>query len=435
MIAFWGWSGLVALLVSFGKFMALYSVFYLLVPGWGLFRQQERTVVWVVLAAALLAAYGAAWITRRSGEWLDAAAEVAAARVSRAYGLATLGAFLLSTAFFVGYQAGRDTLWGFAAACALLALLLGLSALAVRSGQAALLVALLALDLFTLNSGNHSKRAQQPPFPPQPLLGAPQADSSAFRMANEGVLPHTYGEVYGLEEIGGATPLRLARYRQFLDAVPAPRAWQLLGVAYVLSQRDALEVVAERIATQDAGADGKPAYLYRLAEPGPRAWLAGQVIEERDEARLWQRLAAPDFDPGSQVLLSHQPDGYQDAVSCGGTIAWQTREPEFLSLTVEIAQPCILVLGELDYPGWRARVDGSAATILRADGALRAILLPAGQHRIEMVFRPTSLYVGAAVSAVVLLLAVLVLLRPATLYRSPLDCVHNPLDCVEVERP
>lgn len=395
-VAFWGWSGLIALLLSFGKHLAGFAVFYLLVPGWSLFRQQERTIAWFVLAAAMLAGYGAAWLT---GRFHAAPDDDAARPVSLAYGLAAGCGLLLSAAFFVGFQAGREALWGFTAATALLALLLGLAALAVRSRSGAALIALLVLDLFTLNADNHNKADQGQPFPPQPLLAIPQADDAPLQLANEEVLLSTYGNVYRMEDVGGASQLKLAHYQALLDAVDRPRQWRLLGVKYVLSRRAALEAPAERLMTQ--GSDAAAAQLYRLAEPGPRAWLAGQVIEVADDAALWSRLATADFDPQRQVVLNRRPPGYQDAMSCGGEIAWLVRTPERLALRVISERSCILVLAELDYPGWRATVDGQAAAILRADGALRGLAIAAGDHRIEMVFRPISVYGGAFISAAV----------------------------------
>lgn len=395
-MAFWGWSGLIALLLSFGKHLAGFAVFYLLVPGWSLFRQQERTIAWFVLAAAVLAGYGAAWLT---GRGRVAADDDAARPVSLAYGLAAGCGLLLAAAFFVGFQAGYDALWGFTAATTLLALLLGLAALAVRSRSGAALIALLVLDLFTLNAGNHSRADQGQPFPPQPLLTIPQADDAPFRLANEEVMSPTYGNVYRLEDVGGASQLKLARYQALLDGVDRPRQWRLLGVKYVLSRREALEAPAERLMTQ--GGDAAAAQLYRLAEPGPRAWLVGQVIEAADDAALWARLAAADFDPQRQVLLNRRPQGYQDAMRCDGEIVWLARAPERLALRVVSEQPCILALAELDYPGWRATIDGQAAAILRIDGALRGLVVAAGDHRIEMVFRPISVYGGAFISAAV----------------------------------
>ncbi len=73
----------------------------------------------------------------------------------------------------------------------------------------------------------------------------------------------------------------------------------------------------------------------------------------------------------------------------------------------------MVVVSELFYPGWRATVDGTDTPIYRADHALRAVLVPAGRHSVEMVFDPLSFRVGAVISLATLLAAALVLLRAA----------------------
>jgi uncharacterized membrane protein YfhO len=66
---------------------------------------------------------------------------------------------------------------------------------------------------------------------------------------------------------------------------------------------------------------------------------------------------------------------------------------------VECASRGMLVLSEVYYPGWRAYVDGAAASIYRADYALRAVEVDEGAHRVEMVYDPVSFKLGAAISA------------------------------------
>ena len=61
-VAFWTGIGFLALLLSFGKNLPLYQIFYLVAPAWRLFRHQERVIVWTVLALAVLAGYGSAWL-------------------------------------------------------------------------------------------------------------------------------------------------------------------------------------------------------------------------------------------------------------------------------------------------------------------------------------------------------------------------------------
>jgi uncharacterized membrane protein YfhO len=70
--------------------------------------------------------------------------------------------------------------------------------------------------------------------------------------------------------------------------------------------------------------------------------------------------------------------------------------------TVDVAThtstPGLLVLNETWYPGWQATVDGQPAPVWRVDYVLRGVVVPAGDHRVQFVFRPLSVYGGLAVS-------------------------------------
>jgi hypothetical protein len=422
LIVFLGCAVVVSLLLSFGKHSAAYTIPYLFAPLWKMFRGQERTVVWTVLAMALLSGYGMAWLGRR---WAALRAEPAgepdlAGSDKRwqgwtrtpdgvfglAYLLSAAAAVALAVAFFVGYQSGHDNLWGFTAAAMTLAMFLLLSALAVRSRQPALLLAVIVLDLFTYHPRLHTVPADQVDLTPyRSLLSAPLADASIFRIANEDVLPQNSGLLHNLEDISGGSPMQLGDYERWLRAVPVERGWRLLNVKYVVSWRQYLEIPAERLA-EATGGDGKPVYLYRLEEVGPRAWLVAEAITQPDMARLLDQLAASDFDPSRQVLLPTVPPGFGEAAECNGLVAYRERLPERMVLDVTTEQPCILVLGELYYPGWQATVDGQPVSILRADGVLRAVGVAPGSHQVSLVYRPASLRWGAVISLVTLLAAV-----------------------------
>ena len=62
--------------------------------------------------------------------------------------------------------------------------------------------------------------------------------------------------------------------------------------------------------------------------------------------------------------------------------------------------PGFVVLVDTWDPGWQATVDGEPATVLRANLALRAVAVPAGEHLVEMRYRPRSVLVGAGFSGV-----------------------------------
>jgi uncharacterized membrane protein YfhO len=78
------------------------------------------------------------------------------------------------------------------------------------------------------------------------------------------------------------------------------------------------------------------------------------------------------------------------------------REPNRIELKTSSSAPSILVLSENHYPGWRAYVDGRATETLRVDYALRGVVLAAGEHRVEFVYRPKSVFIGLLVSLLTL---------------------------------
>ncbi len=141
-----------------------------------------------------------------------------------------------------------------------------------------------------------------------------------------------------------------------------------------------------------------------MSAPLPRAWLTGRVTFEADFEKTYQLLTAEDFDVARQIVLASRPDGFKAAENCSGTVEWRRREPEHLALRVVADDSCVLVLSELDYPGWRAKVDGASTSILRTDGILRGLAVPAGEHEVVFDYRPMSVPAGAAISIVTLAL-------------------------------
>ena len=63
-----------------------------------------------------------------------------------------------------------------------------------------------------------------------------------------------------------------------------------------------------------------------------------------------------------------------------------------------------LILTDLLYPGWQVFVDDQVAEPLVIEGQYRGVELPPGRHRVEWVYRPWSVYIGAVVSCAALLL-------------------------------
>ncbi|MGH9178733.1 MAG: YfhO family protein, partial [Acidimicrobiales bacterium] len=81
-------------------------------------------------------------------------------------------------------------------------------------------------------------------------------------------------------------------------------------------------------------------------------------------------------------------------------------QPERVTVRTVGPAPSVLVLSDTWFPGWQATVDGRSAPVLRVDHALRGVAVPAGAHVVEFRYRPQSVRLGAAVTALTLVVLV-----------------------------
>ena len=87
-------------------------------------------------------------------------------------------------------------------------------------------------------------------------------------------------------------------------------------------------------------------------------------------------------------------EAFLDAVGNGGaegTVTLTEYAPNRLVYVTDSENPGTVVFSEVYYPSWPAFIDGNEVKVGRADYILRALAVPAGQHKVEFVFDPVSL--------------------------------------------
>lgn len=72
------------------------------------------------------------------------------------------------------------------------------------------------------------------------------------------------------------------------------------------------------------------------------------------------------------------------------TVTQTSYKPNHLTYDVKSSTGGIVVFSEVYYPGWTATIDGNPAEVGRVDYVLRGIQMPAGSHKVEMMFYPKS---------------------------------------------
>jgi hypothetical protein len=232
-----------------------------------------------------------------------------------------------------------------------------------------------------------------------------------------------------LDDIQGYNPVHVARYDDLAAVVNGhsqnyhhadvfdtgfdSSLLDLLNVRYVLlPSTPATDEVLPHYARQL-----EPVYrderVQILENPSamPRAWLVHSAVVVEPGAAAGA-LTSGSVDPRqAAVLEATAPALAQPEDGAAETVDVTRSEPDDIAYHLSAAAPAMLVASEVAYPAWRAYLDGQPAEIYVADGALRGVGVPAGEHTVEMRYQSMPLQLGMLItSAAAVFLTVLAIL-------------------------
>jgi uncharacterized membrane protein YfhO len=120
-------------------------------------------------------------------------------------------------------------------------------------------------------------------------------------------------------------------------------------------------------------------------------------------------LTEETFDIRREVLLAEGP--VESNREFRGGLRVIEAKPDRLRIETVFESPGYVVVTDAYAPGWRASIDTRPTTLQRANVAFRAVRVPAGRHEVEMIYRPSSVAAGLALSALTSLAALAVAVR------------------------
>lgn len=431
-VLFWGAVAVVGLLLSFGDNASGYPIAYWLVPGFRLFRQQERMAMVYSFAVSVLAALGAYFVllqaTRahrvllRRAAWLTLvllpvaiAVLVIVSALRTAYpdlaGLATLPDRLTILVFGLGFT--------------IVALYAALRFVpASRAGWVGgLFIGVAALELFTAYTPSN-KVVVFDPYPYLPILDPIRADPDPFfRVQADGeTMQGHFACGYGLAEWGGISPIRPASWQAFEDNAPEYLRWKLIGMKYLITWKNGAITREEELPAAEKVSEGPAprgeAKVYRLFDIPRRAWLVYQYESVPTTTEVFDVIRAPSFDPfTSAVALAPAPLASDEGASAhaGDSIEIYVDRPGHLWFRLNVTTEAFLVVSEAYYPGWVATANGMPVPVLQTDGLMLGIPLPPGDLLdVKLDYRPVVFTLGAYLSfaTVVLIMFLFVLGQP-----------------------
>ncbi len=201
-------------------------------------------------------------------------------------------------------------------------------------------------------------------------------------------------DVAGLESHARLALTLLVRYHQE-DGARLARLLRLGGVTHLATRHrgglEAFSLLAE-VSTRELG----EAFLFRVPAPLPRAYAVEGVRVAAGRA-AYPLLIEDSFDPEREVVL---PWGAERPAAPGFSSQVHVLEdrPGRLLVEARLSRPGELVVLEGFDRGWRARVDGREASPRPANTIFLSVPLEAGEHRVELAYRPISVTVGLVVT-------------------------------------
>ncbi len=452
-VAFWPVLGALGLLLMLGKYTFLMDVFPH-IPFINTGRIPVRYHLWFATSTAVLAAVGVDRLARtecRSIRLKPALITLAALTIVSIAIMAWIYAPVWTepSRWRLKYHADRygwlrsELLWGalrtsLLAATAIVVLLKTRQSINHRTRAAASIAicALIAVDLLGAHSvdvptvdpaywsttpatarwlkqqpnlgrifGEHALASGEPGYASEPIN----------LLAARELLAWSLPPVWGLSSTAGETPIIPRRRLRFTAHEDVVARFDVEGLSHVLAASSTAE---KRLGP---GTRVGNVTIHSNAGHLPRARLLGKPAYARDEQHASALMKSLNEEIRDRIIVEDPDRPLREDAEVSGSAQITVDMPERLDVDVSAQTPAYLFLADSFDPGWTATVDGAPAPIRPAYAAFRAVLVPAGRHRVQFRYEPAGFRLGLAVTGIGVLVWLLLMgpwpvprLRPAS---------------------
>ena len=254
-----------------------------------------------------------------------------------------------------------------------------------------------------------------------------KSDCGNYRVLN--MASNTFNEnetSYYHKSIGGYHAAKLQRYQEMIDHYIAPEMGALSNNAAVSGNNLVLESPDSIIPMLNML---NMRYLIAPSQQGTmvlknpyamgNAWFVNKVDFVENANQEIDGIAQTDLRTAAvadKKFAAELQCAANDSVN--GKAQITSYAPNHLTYDVETDKQSVLVFSEVYYPGWTATIDGKDVPVGRVNYILRAIVVPQGKHKVELMFYPTSVdttetiaYIGYALLLLILIAVIIKAVR------------------------
>lgn len=238
------------------------------------------------------------------------------------------------------------------------------------------------------------------------LKQALASDREPFRTAN---FDQLYGPnrniYYGIDNLGGMHGLMPASYKQMENArifnnINVNRAY---NIKYYLSSDEIKVPGFEKF----AGIGGVSVYMDAFAKN--RVYFSNRIVRTQGGKAALDYMALQNFNPDEVVTGPEFPDAvFQPGA---GSAVIKKYGPGRVNAVVSSAAGGIAVFSEGYYAQWKAKIDNKPAKIYCVNFASMGIMVPPGEHTVELYYSKAGVYIGLLLLAAALLFYAVVFAR------------------------
>lgn len=417
---------LVLILLSLGRhFNLFYALFYNYIPFFNKFRAPMMSVTVTYFLFVIMAMYGIRYLldlTKSDKHWKEQKTV-----------LYTLGGFLALGAviYLFGQSASfikasgepyqgqtldmiknirmdyfkNDVLRYLLLVIIFSGLMFGLLRKKISFGLAVLLVAVLTIgDLIQVQSRSHKdykniKQIEASYFAKTPTDQFLLKDTEVARIFPVGKLFNDNRWAYYHQTIGGYSPIKMFTIEELVEKniykgwdPNFPINWnvlQILNVKYLIAQG---QLQSEQLELVHSDPNGQ-LLTYRFKNRLSRAFFVGETKLISDELDRLAYINQREFDPQNIAIIEEEINE-TIATPDSSFTELKSFSPNRLEFNVYTDKQALLVISEIHYPpGWKVFIDDQQVEkIYKTDHAIQSVVVPAGNHKIEMRFEPDAYF-------------------------------------------
>ena len=376
--AFWTIWAFLSIFIAFGSNLPGVDIFTHL-PGIAWLRVPARSLF--LLGFSLIV------ITVRTIDWM-----IVKNNRNKQIKLASFGFLVASIVFSLGMiilapELKLKAYWGLLVLGISSIICIGLTTIRKRSIWPLVICTLIVIDCCGVGFINNEYKSREVVFQEDVILSKIIEDKDTYRLYSpSNSIPQYTAALYDFELSYGVDPFQLSAYRDFMDQATGVRnqgytvtippfetgrpdldnkGYQpdtallgLLNVKYLVS---AYEVSSNGVELLGGYPEG---YIYINEFFLPRAWI------QPNESVV-------------EIPPIHQGINHVDSI---------LKKPN--QVIVNAKGPGKLILSEIAYPGWSAKINDENVEILPVYDILQAVEIPPGEHEVVFLFRPDSIFLG-----------------------------------------